>query len=342
MKFTSLIIINCLIVFVSTGQQEYQFANTVNNPYLLNPAAGGLTDVMHFEASTRMQWIGYDGGPKTVLISGNSQIKIGGNNGNALSEFNVKDEKLFKNPEITTSKRKHILGGKIWNDAIGPFTKLSIQGSYAYHLPLTKKMNFGVGLGLGYSNFRINDSKVILNQTNDNTYDQFQGNTATQNLGDAQAGLVVYGKKFFFGISGTQILNNKVELNQIFTTNNFNRHFFIITKYKIETTSDLSVEPSLVMKITEKSPISMDLGARMLYKNSSWFGLQFRTNNSLIFQVGTNLVKNLYVSYAFEQSIGKIRTAGNSTHEIQLGYYLGKNRNVDQELKDKSKESEKL
>ncbi|MEY3236782.1 MAG: hypothetical protein RI883_883 [Bacteroidota bacterium] len=342
MKFISLIIINCLIVFVSTAQQEYQFANTVNNPYLLNPAAGGLTDVMHFEASTRMQWIGYDGGPRTVLISGNSQIGIKNNGGNALSEFNVKDEKLFKNPEISIAKRKHIVGGKIWNDAIGPFSKITIQGSYAYHLPLTKKLNFGVGIGLGYSNFRIDDSKVILNQTNDNTYDQFQGNTATQNLGDAQAGLVVYGEKLFFGISGTQLLNNKVELNQILTTNNFNRHLFMVAKYKIQATSDLSIEPSAVIKITEKSPISMDLGARLLSKNRSWIGIQFRTTNSLIFQIGTNLIKNLYVSYAFEQSVGKIRTAGNSTHEIQLGYYLGKNRNVDKELKDKSKTSEKL
>ncbi len=342
MKFTSLIIINCLIVFISRGQQEYQFANTVNNPYLLNPAAGGLTDVIHFEASTRMQWIGYDGGPKTVIISGNSQIGIKKNGGNALTEFNVKNDKFFKNPEITSAKRKHIIGGKIWNDAIGPFSKTSIQGSYAYHLPLTKKLNFGLGIGLGYSNFRINDSKVILNQANDNTYDQFQGNTATQNLGDAQAGLVVYGKKLFFGISGTQILNNKVELNQIVTTNNFNRHFFMITKYKFEATSDLSIEPSVVVKMTANSPISMDLGTRFLYKNSSWLGVQFRTSNSLIFQVGTNLIKNLYVSYAFEQSVGKIRTAGNSTHEIQLGYYLGKNRNIDKELKENSKTSEKL
>lgn len=340
-KFISLIIINCMIVFSSISQQEYQFANTVNNPYLLNPAAGGLSDIMHFEASTRMQWVGYDGGPNTVLISGNSQLKIGKTSGKPLSEFNVRNEKLFQNPEITIAKRKHVIGGKIWNDAIGPFSKTSIQASYAYHLPLTRKLNFGLGIGLGYSNFRINDSKVILSQQNDDVYDQFQGNTATQNLGDAQAGFVVYNEKLFLGISGTQVLNSKVELNQIVTGNNFNRHFFMIAKYKI-TSGDIAIEPSIVTKMTENSPVSIDLGTRLLYKNSSWFGVQFRTNNSLIFQVGANLIKNFYMSYAFEQSIGKIRTAGSSTHEIQLGFYMGKNRNIDKELKDKSKETEKL
>jgi hypothetical protein len=34
--------------------------------------------------------------------------------------------------------------------------------------------------------------------------------------------------------------------------------------------------------------------------------------------------------------MGKLRTAGNSTHEIQLGYYLGRNRNINKELKENS------
>lgn len=328
----SLAIINCLLVLTSTAQQEYQFANTANNPFLLNPAAGGLTDVMQFEASTRMQWLGYEGGPRTILLSGNSQIGKSGSK--ALSEFNVHDETLFEGPKVSTGKNKHIIGGKVWNDAIGPFSKTSIQGSYSYHLPLTKSINIGVGLGLGYSNFRLDESKVVLHQTDDNTYAQFLGSASQQNLGDAQAGLVVYNEKFFVGLSGTQVLNNDVKLNQILTNSFFSRHYFMIAKYKIEGGGDVAIEPTAVVKYTGNSPWSVDVGARALYKNSSWFGFQYRTNSGLIFQVGSNLIKNLYVSYAYEYSMGKIRTAGNATHEIQLGYYLGKNRNVDKELKD--------
>src|SRR5574343_95299 len=288
-----LVALNFMLSAVTFGQQEYQFANTVNNPYLLNPAAGGMTDVMQFEASTRMQWLGYDGGPKTILLSGHSQIKFGKSGENTLDEFNIRDEKLFQGPAVTTSKSKHVIGGKVWNDAIGPFSKTAIQGSYAYHLPLTKYINVGVGL-------------------------------------------VVYSEKFFFGLSTTQFLKNKVELNQISTASNFNRHYFMIAKYKIEGEGDISIEPNVIVKMVQNSPVSVDFGARALYKNSSWFGVQFRTSSSLVFQVGSNLIKNLYVSYAYEASMGKLRTAGNSTHEIQLGYYLGRNRNVDKELKENS------
>lgn len=331
-----LAISSCLTV---SAQQEYQFANTANNPFLLNPAAGGMTDVMQFEAISRMQWLGYDGGPRTMLLSGNSQIKLRKSGENTIDEFNIKDEKFFSGPKVTTSKSKHVIGGKIWNDAIGPFAKTSIQGSYAYHLPLTKKLNFGVGLGLGYSNFRLDENKVVLHQADDNTYSQFLGNSSQQGVGDAQAGFVIYGERLFFGLSGTQLLKNKVELNQIVTGSNFNRHYFIITKYKIEASDLLDIEPTLVTKITQNSPISLDLGTRLIYNNSSWFGIQYRTNSSLVFQVGSNLIKNLYMSYAYEHSMGKLRTAGNSTHEIQLGLYLGNNRNVDKEIKDAPKKN---
>lgn len=329
-----LAIMNCLLVFTSTAQQEYQFANTASNPFLLNPAAGGLTDVMQFEATTRMQWLGYEGGPRTILLSGNSQIGIGNSGEKALSEFNIHDETLFEGPKVSTGKTKHILGGKIWNDAIGPFSKTSIQGSYAYHLPLTKSINIGVGLGFGYSNFRLDETKVVLHQSDDNTYAQFLGSASQQGLGDAQAGLVLYNEKFFIGLSGTQVLNNAVKLNQILTNSFFSRHYFMIAKYRIEGSGDIAIEPTAVIKYTGSSPWSVDAGARILHRNTSWFGLQFRTNSGLIFQVGSNLIKNLYVSYAYEYSMGKIRTAGNATHEIQLGYYLGKNRNIDKELKE--------
>jgi type IX secretion system PorP/SprF family membrane protein len=341
-KLLNLVIFCGLFALVSNAQQEYQFANTINNPFLLNPAAGGMTDVMQFEASSRMQWVGYDGGPRSILLSGNSQISFKSTDKKVLTEFNIHDETLFEGPKVSTSKSKHVIGGKVWNDAIGPFNKTSIQGSYAYHLPLTKTINFGIGLGFGFSNFRLNENKVILHQTDDNVYNQFLGSASQQNLGDAQAGLVVYSEKFFVGLSSSQLLNNKVKLDQIMTNSNFNRHFFMIAKYRIDGGSDLAFEPTAVLKYVGNSPLSMDFGVRSILKNASWFGIQYRTNSALIFQIGSNLIKNFYVNYSYEQCIGKIRTSGSSTHEIQLGYYIGKNRNVDKEIKENKKGLDRL
>ncbi len=342
MIFKSVLVFTVVSAAISIhAQQEYQLANSPFNPYLLNPAAGGMTDVMQFEITSRSQWLGYEGGPRTFLASGNSQFAFKKGEKNVLGEFNIQDEKLFEGPKVSVAKKKHIIGGKIWNDNIGPFSKTSFQGSYAYHLPLSKKLNFGVGIGLGMSNFSLDQNKVNLYQADDNTYNQFLGNSSQQNLGDAQAGFVVYGEKFYFGLSSTQILKNSVVLNNIMTGSNFNRHYFTMMKYKFTLSKTMHLEPSLIVKSVSNSPISIDLGARLISKNRSWVGIQYRNNSSLIFQVGSNLLKNLYISYAYEQSTGKVRVASNGTHEIQLGFYLGKNRNMENELKEGKKKEEK-
>lgn len=322
-----------LFALTAQSQQEGQFVNFANNPYLLNPAAGGMGDVMQFELTSRAQWLGYNGGPRSFVATGNSLIKVGSRSA-TLAEYNKKDQSLFASPTRTTGKIKHVVGGRAMFEGIGPFNRTAVYGSYAVHLPFSKSLNIGAGLGVGWSNFSINQNRVILFQEDDAAYSQFLGNTTAQNILDANAGLVFYGEKLFVGISTTQLFKNKAQFAEVLTESNYNRHYFIVAKYAVDAGEKFQIEPTAVAKLAENSPFSGDFGARFIYNKASWFGFQYRTSNSLVFQIGSNLVKNLYLSYGYEQSIGALRTAGNGTHEVQLGIYLGKNRNLDKEIKD--------
>ena len=339
MKRTNLLIlVSFLSGFVAFSQQESQYANSAYNAYYLNPAAGGLTNTMQFEVTGRTQWAGYNGGPRTMLFMGHSQINTKKNE-NALGEFNVKDEPFFSSPKVSTGSIKHIVGGKASVDAIGPFAKTSIHGSYAIHLPFVKSFNFGVGVGLGMSNFKVNEDRVTLYQQDDIAYEQFLGSTSTQNILDVNAGLVFYNEDLFFGLSTSQVLNNKVQFDGVTTGSNFARHYFLVTRYKIDI-DDHSIEPSVVGKFTGNAPMSFDIGARFNFNGSSWLGFQYRTSNALVFQVGSNIVKNLYLGYNYEHTIGPVQTTSNGTHEVQLGLYIGNNRNIDKEIKDNKKINE--
>lgn len=319
----------------SWAQQESQFINTINNPFLVNPAAGGLAGVMQFEATSRTQWTGYNGGPKTMLLIGSSQIKTGSKS--VLSEFNVKDETLFSNPTNTTGKIKHIVGGKIINDAIGPFAKTSVHGSYSFHMPFSKEMNFGGGVGLGWSNFRINQDRVVLYDEDDALYSGFLGSAAAQNFFDVNAGLVFYNERFFGGISVYQALQNDVVFNNVATESEYTRHYFLVAKYKFDANEDFQIEPGVVGKFAQQSPLSFDIGLRVLYHNALWVGMQYRTSNAFILQAGANIIKNFYISYGYEISSGAIRTSQNGTHEVQLGIYIGNNRKIKKEIEESKK-----
>ena len=316
------------------AQQEGHYLNMASNPFMLNPAAGGLSGVAHIELSSRNQWTGFSGGPRSVLLVGHAPLKVRKSADGAVGEFNSDNAMLFQSPERSTGRMKHVIGGKAMYDAIGPFAKTSVYGSYAFHLPFTKTLNFGAGIGLGWSNLGVLQDRVILYEDDDAAYDQFLGNTSKQNILDANAGLVFYGDKLFVGLSTTQLLKISVEFDDVVTESNFNRHYFIVAKYQFDVNEQFSIEPTAVAKFTENSPFSGDFGARFIYNKASWLALQYRTSNAITFQIGTNLIESIYVSYGYELGIGPIRTASNGTHELQLGFYFGKNRNTAKEIKD--------
>lgn len=316
-----ILIASFFVGLTTFGQQQSQFASVFQNPYILNPAAGGLYDAMQIDATTRFQWIGAGQGPTTMMLTGHSQLGIGNSNKN--KEFNPSNKVLFSSPEMSVGSTKHIVGGKIYNDEIGVFGRTSVNGSYAIHLPVTSNFNFGAGIGLGWSNFRINQSRVVLYNEGDGTYNDALASSSSQNIADVNAGLVFYGKGLFLGISTEQILKSKAKFNNVATNSNYDRHFYLTAKYSIKVV-DMYIEPSVNLKYASNSPLSVDFGSRFIFNGSTWLGAWYRTSNNLVLQVGSNLVKNLYISYTYEQATGKIRNAASGTHEVQLGMYIGR------------------
>lgn len=327
-----------LLSTVTFGQQLSQYGNASFNQFLINPAAGGMTSVMQYELTYRSQWTGYNGGPRTALFSGNSLMKFGGKSA-GLGEYNYEDKAFFGLPDRTTGEVKHILGGIMYNDAIGPFSSTAISLSYAVHLPLTAGINIGAGIGLGYSNLKLDESRVQLYNEIDNAYSQFLGATSNYSGPDASAGIVAYGTNFSFGLSTKQLLNNKVVFNDTETESTLARHYFVHGTYRFLSEETISVEPNVVGKLSQNSPMSFDVGARIYYKNSSWINLQYRTSNSFVVRVGTTLVKNLYFNYGYEMPTGKLAGAASGSHEIQLGILIGNNRNLNKEINDSNKQS---
>lgn len=316
------------------AQQESQFGNYIHNPYIFNPAAGGLTDVTQFDLGYRNQYIGSSGNPSTIYLSGHTQISKKGN----YRAFNTDRANIYGSPDRSIGALKHIVGGKMMNDKIGPFQKTSIYGSYAVHLPLTEKMNMGLGLSAGWGNFQINPNEVILHNPIDNTYAQFAGQVSKQNNLDVQTGLVLYTNRFLFSVSGTQLLNSKTRINSIETLNTLNPHLFIISSYRFSATEKLDVEPFIMLKGVKGSPVNLDFGARFKYNKSIWLGAQYRTSNSFVISAGLNFLRNFNVSYAFEYGAKSTRISTAGTHEIQLGILLGKSvRNIDKEINQSKK-----
>lgn len=333
--------IHILVVLLMSGtafaQQESQFITSINNPFQYNPAAGGLASAVNIELASRLQWVGFGQGPTTFNLMANSVIGIG--NSAHLQELENDKKFLGSRPEVTVGALKHVVGGQVYSDQIGVFQTTKVQANYAIHLPVTKEFNVGAGLGLGWHGNSINDKRVVIYDATDEVYTNALANGAKQNMLGANFGLVFYGKGLFVGASFSQLFNNKAKFHDFNLKSRYQPHYYVNLAYAIRFGMH-AIEPAVVLKATAKAPVSVDFGARYIYNNAAWFGVYGRTGNAVAFQLGANLIKNIYISYAYDYTFGRLVNAKSGTHEINFGVYIGKPKAVQKIDKSSEKGSE--
>lgn len=317
----TLIALSIFTVLPILAQQEYQFGNYTHNPYLFNPAAGGLTDFSQIDLGYRNQHVSSDGNPVTMYLSGSTQFYTKKAQPADL-RFNPDKKMMYAPPLNGVGMIKHVVGGRLTNDAIGPFMKTGLMATYGIHLPLTHSINIGAGIGLGWNNISINPSKVTVLDEGDQMLQDF-GTRWNQNNFDLQAGIVLYMDRFTFSASATQLLSNKMKFSNNIFTSQFNTHWFVYSSYKVNVTDDFMIEPFAMLRAVKNAPISGDIGANFHYQYI-WLGAQYRTNQSVVVSFGLNFLRNFYLSYAFEYSGKATRISTAGTHEVQLGVYFGR------------------
>lgn len=314
-----------IVLFVGFGfsQQEVQYTQLISNPYLLNPAAGGMMNVAEVVVGNRMQFVGVEGRPMTNYASIQSVIKFKKRKSAIMGPLESAGKTFYSTPQRVVSY-KQVAGLTFVNDAIGPFTRNNVRANFGVHIPITKKISAGIGLGVGWSNFGINQSRVTLESQNDQVYTNYLGNTSKQNMVDAQAGLVVYNDHLFVGISGSQLFKNKIRFGGPSGDNYFAPHLLLLASYRFDIAQHYGIEPIFQFKYVKNAPVTFDIGSRFLYKRMGWLSVSYRRQSAIAVGFGLNLLAHFYVSYTYEFGHGKTQTFGANTHEIRLGFIFGK------------------
>src|SRR5690554_7409665 len=97
MKNFKIILLSALTFGVTSvfAQQEFQFGNYTHNPFLFNPAAGGLTEFSQIDLGYRNQHISADVNPVTMYMSGSTSIRF-------------KDNKISADRKSTRLNSSHV------------------------------------------------------------------------------------------------------------------------------------------------------------------------------------------------------------------------------------------
>ncbi len=262
------------------------------NQYLINPAAAGTQGNTSIGTSFRQQWAGFKDAPRTQMITANG--KIGESMG---------------------------LGGVIYNDVTGPLRNVGVTGSYAYHIKTSESTKLSLGLSLSLTQHVLDGSSFVLNDEVDQT---LNGASFKSLNPDASFGAYYYGENFFIGAAVPQLIQKKYNFGEsTLDSTKHVRHYYVSGGYKFKLATDFDLEPSVLLKATEASPIQFDINARLIYKQNLWVGVSYRNKESLVAMLGMKR-ENFLIGYSYDYVVSNIRNYSAGTHELYIEFQFGK------------------
>jgi len=230
MKYITNVLIGASLIFVSlslSGQNTpyNPISGRVFTPFIINPAAAGSKDFTALDLSATIQGENY-----SQLLSGNSRIA-------------KKGPRYFGAP-VSKSYTQVGFGAALFNDVSGPSRNLGINIASAYHIPLNDKNLSFLSAGVALKGiFNMTDSIPDPGVPSRNAF-----------IPNADAGIYLYGQKFYAGVSVNNILGNMTDSADMAIYNiPVSRQYFLIAGYKIVLSKSLNIilEPSIIVNLDD-------------------------------------------------------------------------------------------
>ena len=318
-----------LMLFIGIGrvcaQTDAQLSQYYEVPSYYNPAAIGNTDMVRIRLGSRLQWVGIDNAPRTILATADMPIKIG---------------------------KKRIAVGLTANQASeGLFRNLSINLQAGYKFNLFKGV-MTAGVQLGYANEVLKGSEVLIPDGDDYHESTDEAIPRTDVSGNAfylGAGIYYSHKYFWAGISGTHLMSPTIKFsddsqnNSSTSTDNtrgdyefqLRRTLYFMAGSNIPIKNTLfEVIPSLMVK-SDFTFTRAELTGRLRYKKLFTFGLGYRHDDAVIATLAAEY-KGFFIGYSFDYPTSAISKASSGSHEIIAGYSLKLNLSEKNKNKHKS------
>jgi type IX secretion system PorP/SprF family membrane protein len=323
MKKLLLIIIGLVISWANFAQQLPQYSQYLRNQYMINPGSAGVYDFLDVTTSGRWQWLGFDNSPRTIYLSATKPL-----NKKAKPPYNPAlrtSTGVYKNPEINTGKFKHAVGGQMIADQYGAFRRLSLSGTYAIHIPVSKNYNLSFGTKLGLSNNAfLQDRAEVLNSASDNSYQSYIGNNKAKYVMDLGAGLYLYSKDLFVGISADQLTRDFVKFGSGTAFFDQRMVLFLTAGYKVKLNENMTITPALLLKYMSPAPSSVEGTLLFEYQERIWGGLSYRHKDALVAMFGLNVNEKIKLGYSYDYSISSMNRVSTGGHELILGLMIGR------------------
>jgi len=287
------ILLVCLLVLSqkSKAQQTAVLSQYMFNPFLINPAIAGSNNYYQVRTSHRFQYVGIKDGPIT----------------NTVSAYGPHPNKKYNMG----------FGGTLYSDITGPLSRTDISGSYAYNISLNKELHLSMGTRLSLAQLKYDKEALVLSEGDPIA----ASSTLSSLLPDAAVGAYLYSTRFNVGLSATQLFNNRqrtADGNIVY--NRLRTVFYLTGGYTYFVNREFKIEPNTIIKYTYPAIPQIDINCRVIYQNTFWGGLSYRTQDAVSVLLGYIHEKKIYVGYALDINVSGIGSYARTSHELMISY----------------------
>jgi type IX secretion system PorP/SprF family membrane protein len=315
----------CLLVFfvlgqVSFAQQLPLYSQYLYNKFLINPAHAGSDGYTSYNITTREQWIGYSGAPRTYSLSFQTRV---------LKKGYRLDENIFNNTIYRPKTTGRVgFGGYIFSDKNGLVQRTGFQTSYSYNVQIQDYTQISMGLAFTGYYFKINVNEMSFEESSE----PLLNNNLRRGIfvPDVDFGIYLLNSRYDIGFSALQLLGAVNKIRNYASRNYWmDRHYYLFGSYIFYSGTKTELEPSILLKISEQIRPQADFGFNYIYDQAFWAGLAYRTGGALIstirFKFILSRVKmtSVYIGYAFDFTLNKIQRVTYGTHEMTLALKFG-------------------
>ena len=292
-KIVALLAIIVMASLDGKAQQDPMYTQYMFNQLVLNPGYTGSKDALDVMLLYRTQWVGFEGAPKTTVLSAHTPI--------------------FGN--------KSNVGASLVHDAIGISENYHFTGYYSYRLDFSK-FRVSMGLNAELKQQEMNWQRVDPFNLRDPNIPAGADNITLPNFG---VGLYIDSDKMYAGIAIPRLLENDLDYNSGQSNVNSSarqfRHFYAMGGFIMDVSRDVKFKPAALVKYTENAPLEVDVNASFLFAEKFWLGATWRTGDSFDI-IAQFMLKNMRIGYSFDYTTTQLNNYNQGSHEILIGITL--------------------
>lgn len=331
MRRRGISIITGMLFLMSAGNlagQQADFTQYYLNLPAINPGFTGVEDFIDVKMAYRQGWNGFGAKNSDYYLSLYGALKSSIQSTLRNNSLRISDPTIFN--EIQNNKdlrsklrRKHGVGGVIEGKDIGTFKSTRLAINYAYHLPVSGKVNWSLGTSLGYHNRRVNFSGyTVRDEINDLFYQQLllSGN-GNNNTFLIDFGTSVYTQDMYVAFSSTGLVAKEISSSSEFQLE-------AIQSYAVQAGKIFTVSPSVEISTGARADYSdlydliWSVNARMRYNKFIYLGASYQDKVKASAIFGLILDGKYNINYAYDYYTSSSSNFRVSVHEVIVGIAL--------------------